>query len=100
MGIPTIGGGNGVSRLRGDREIHHKEAEHVRTVYCDATDSGPLRAVRSEARGEGVLAVVGTGRPRLGGGEEKGGRGSGGFRRRGVDRRGGGNAPGMTTGHD
>ena len=31
------------------------------------------------ARGEGVSEVVGTGRHRLGGGEEKGGRGSYGF---------------------
>ena len=43
-------------------DTYHKEAEHGRAVYCDATDSGPLRAVRSEAGGEGVPAVVRTGR--------------------------------------
>ena len=54
-----------------------------------------------EAGGEGVSAVVVTGRPRLGGGEEKGGSSSsGGFGRRGVDGKGGGNAPIMTTGRD
>ena len=57
--------------------------------------------VHSEAEGEGVLAVVGTGRLRLVGGKEKGGSGSGGFGRRGFDRRGGGgNAPVMTTDRD
>ena len=40
--ITTIGGGNVGIRLRGDREIHKKEEEHGRTVYCDATNSGPL----------------------------------------------------------
>ena len=40
--IPTIGGGNGGSRLQGDWEIHHEEVEHGRAVYCDATNSGPL----------------------------------------------------------
>ena len=40
--IPLIEGGNGGSRLRGDWYICPKEAEYGRTVYCDATDSGPL----------------------------------------------------------
>ena len=39
-----------------------------------------------------------TGRSKLGAGEEKGG--IGGFGRRGVNRRGGGNSPRMTTGGD
>ena len=54
--------------------------------------------VQSEAGDEGVSAVVGTGRPTLGGGKDKGGSGSSGFGRSEVDMRGGGNAPGMTTG--
>ena len=32
--VPVIGGRNGGSRLRGDLEKHHKEAEHGRAVYC------------------------------------------------------------------
>ena len=40
--IPLIGGGNGGSRLQGDWDIRHKEAEYGRAVYCDATDSGHL----------------------------------------------------------
>ena len=40
--LPAIGGGNGGSRPRGDQEICHEEAEHSHSVYCDATDSGPL----------------------------------------------------------
>ena len=48
--------------------------------------------------GEGVSAVVGTGRSRFVGGEEKGG--SGKIGQRGDDRRGGGNSPRMTTGQE
>ena len=40
--IHLIGGGNGVSRLQGDWEIHHEEAEQGRTVYCDVNNDGPL----------------------------------------------------------
>ena len=53
-----------------------------------------------EARDEGVLAVVGTCRPIIGGDEEKGGSDRGGFGQRGVNRRGGGNSLGMTTDRD
>ena len=42
LGVPIIGGINGGSRLRGDQNMHHEDAEHGRTVYCDETDSGPL----------------------------------------------------------
>ena len=55
---------------------------------------------RWETGGEGFLIVVGKGRPRIGGGEEKDGSGSRELGRRVVDRRGGGNAPIMTTGRD
>ena len=48
--------------------------------------------VRSEARGEGVLEVAGTGRSIFGGGGKEVS-GSGGIVRRGDDRRGEGNAP-------
>ena len=42
LGVPIIGGRNGGSRLQGDWNIHHEEAEHVHAVYNDATNSGPL----------------------------------------------------------
>ena len=42
LGIYSAGGVNGGSGLRGDWDIRHKEAEYDRSVYCDATDSGPL----------------------------------------------------------
>ena len=87
-----------LSSLQGNWDIRHKEAEQGRAVYCDATNSGPLRAVRSEDGGEGVSAVVGTCRSIFVGGEEKGG--SGKIGQRGDDRRGGGNSPGMTTGQE
>ena len=38
LGVPIIGGSNCGSRPRGDRNIHHEEAEHGRTVYCNAAD--------------------------------------------------------------
>ena len=40
--LPAIGGGNRGSRIRGDQKVFHEESEHVRAVYCDATNSGPL----------------------------------------------------------
>ena len=52
--------------------------------------------VCSEAGGEGVLEVVGTGWSRFGWGEENYGSGSGIIGRRGENRRGGGNDPRMT----
>ena len=42
LGISLIGGGNGGIRIQGDQDIHHKEAEYGRAVYCDATDYGSL----------------------------------------------------------
>ena len=92
LGVPIIGGINDGIRFQGDRNIHHKEAEHGCAVYCDETYSGILWAVRWEAGGEGVPEVVGTGRSRFGGGGEEGS-GSGRIGRRGDDRQKGGNAP-------
>ena len=54
LGLSIIEGSNGGIRLRGDRNIHQDEAEHGHAVYCDATDSGPLREVRSGDGGKGV----------------------------------------------
>ena len=42
LGLSIIGVSNDGGRLRGDRDIHHEEAENGRAVYCDATDYGPL----------------------------------------------------------
>ena len=42
LGLPIIGGSNGGSRFQGDRDIHYKEAEHGRAVYCNETDYGTL----------------------------------------------------------
>ena len=42
LGVTLIGGGNGRSKLQGDRDIRHKEAEYGHVVYCNTTDSGPL----------------------------------------------------------
>ena len=93
--IPLIGRVNGGSMLREDRDIRHKEAEYGYAIYCNATNSGPLWAVRSEAGGVGVLAVVGIGQFKFGGGEEEVSVGIG---RRGGDNQGWGNAPGNDEG--
>ena len=42
LGIPASGGGTGGSGFQGDTEVVHKEAEHVRAVYCNATNTGTL----------------------------------------------------------
>ena len=38
LGLPTIGGGNGRSRLRRNQEIRHEEAVHGCAVYCNVTN--------------------------------------------------------------
>ena len=40
--LPASGGGTGGSRDGGDKEVSNKDAEHVRAIYCDATNSGPM----------------------------------------------------------
>ena len=40
--LSSTGGGNGTSGLRGDQGVCFEEAEYVCTIYCDATNSGPL----------------------------------------------------------
>ena len=41
-GLTASGGGTGGSGARGDTEVDNKEAEHGHTIYCDATNSGPM----------------------------------------------------------
>ena len=70
MGIPTSGRGTEGSGNGGDTDVHNTEAEYGCTIYCDATDYGPMRAGVSATRSAGVLAVAGEGRNRPGGGEK------------------------------
>ena len=42
LGISASGGVTEGSRVRGDKEVGHKEVKHGRAIYCDATDSRPL----------------------------------------------------------
>ena len=42
LGIPASGRDSEGSRVQEDKEVGHKEAEHGRGIYCDATHSGPL----------------------------------------------------------
>ena len=71
LGIPTAGGGKEGSGNGGDTYIHHTEAEYGRRIYCDATDSGPMRAGHPAARSAGVLEVVGAFQDRPGGGAKR-----------------------------
>ena len=54
-------------------DIYYTEAEYGRAIYCDAADSGPMRAGHSAARSVGVLEVVGAGGNIPGGSAETGG---------------------------
>ena len=61
MGLPasdgvTEGSGNG-----GDMEVHNMEALQDNTIYCDATDSVPMRVGQSADSSAGVSAVMGEG---------------------------------------
>ena len=60
------------SGARGDKEFGNKETEHSRAIYCNANDSGTMLEGHSADGSKGVLAVVGTGRNRLGGDKETG----------------------------
>ena len=62
--------GGGIRRYRG---LHPKEAEHDRTIYCDKTNSGTMRAIGAEAGILGFLEVVGTRDNQPSGGEGAGG---------------------------
>ena len=54
-------------------DINYPEAEYCRIIYCDADDSGPMRAGHLVARRVGVSAVLGAGGDRPGGSTETGG---------------------------
>ena len=62
LGIPTAGRGTEGSGNGGDTDIHDTEAEYGRAIYCNATDSGPMKVVHLAARSAGVSVVVGAGR--------------------------------------
>ena len=70
---PPLAEAMGEAGDRGGTEVNNTKAEHGLTIYCDATDSGPMQAGHSAARSAGAPAVVGAGRNRPGGGEETGG---------------------------
>ena len=59
LGITTASGGTEGGRYGGDTDINYPEAEYGRAIYCEAADSGPMRAGHLAARRAGVLAVVG-----------------------------------------
>ena len=42
MVISSAGDSDGGGGLRGDRGLHHEEAEYSCVIYCDKTNYGPL----------------------------------------------------------
>ena len=82
-GVSDEGGGD-----RADSDVDPSEAEHGRSIYCDATDSGPVRGGSKTAGGKGPNEMVGEDGDPLEGGQGKGGikgRRSSGGGRAGVD---------------
>ena len=73
MVLPTAGGGTEGSGNGGDTDVYYREAEYGRAIYCDADNSGPMRAGHLAARSSGVLEVVEAGGNRPGGSAETGG---------------------------
>ena len=71
--LPVPGGGDEGGRDCADSDIDPPEAEHGRTIYCDAANFGPVRGGSKTARGTGPKAVVGADGDRLEGGQGKGG---------------------------
>ena len=67
LGLPTAGGGTVGGGNGGDTDVYYTEAEYGRTIYCDANNSGPMRAGHPATRSAGVSEVVGAGRDRPGG---------------------------------
>ena len=60
LGISTADGSNKGCGFRGDRGLYPKEAEHGCAIYCDTTNSGPLREVGEEGGGLVFFGMVGT----------------------------------------
>ena len=81
MVLPVPGGGDEGGGDRADSDIDPPEAEHDRTNYCNATDSGPVRGGSKTAGGTGPKEMVGADGDQLEGGHGKGG--IKGMRRRG-----------------
>ena len=61
MGLPASGGVTEESGNGGDTEVHNMEALQDNAIYCDTTDSVPMRAGHSVDSSAGVSAVVGEG---------------------------------------
>ena len=73
MVLTVPGGGNEGGGDRADLDIDPPEAEHVRAIYCDAADSGPVLGVSKTAGGTGPKEMVGADGDQLEGGQGKGG---------------------------
>ena len=72
--LPVPGGGNEGGGNCADSDIDPPEAEHVRAIYFDAADSGPVQRGSKTSRCTGPKAVVGADRYQLEGGQRKGNR--------------------------
>ena len=73
MVLPVPGRGDEGGGDRADSDIDPPEAEHGRTIYCDAADSGPVQGGSKTAGGTDPKEMVGADGNRLEGGQGKGG---------------------------
>ena len=80
LGVHLGGGGERGGGFRTDGNLHSTNAECGHAVYCDATNSRPVRGGGEEEGGMGRDAVVGTGGNLLSRGKGEGGGGRGGGR--------------------
>ena len=61
MGVHLNGGGKRGGGVQSDGNLHLAKSEYGCSVYCDATDYGPVKGGGEEAGGTGRDAVAGTG---------------------------------------
>ena len=73
MVLPVPGRGNEGGGDSADSDVDPSEAEHGRTIYCDAADSGPMQGGSETAGGTGPKEMMEVDGDRLEGGQGKGG---------------------------
>ena len=90
--LPVPGGGNEGVGDREDPDVDPSEAEHGRTIYCNAADSRPMQGGNETAGDTVPKEIMGADGDQLKGNQGKGGskgrRQSGGAGGSGVDRLG------------
>ena len=58
--LPILGKSTKTGGRREDQDVDPSETEYSRTIYCNATDYGPVRGDGEKARDTGPKEMVGT----------------------------------------